>query len=145
MRPGHPAQRRAAQGGREPKPGIDAARTAGADPAGRAGRGEPSGPNPGDPGTAEVVAGRNAVLEALRAAVPAIALHVGPRLDPDERIGEAVMLAADAGIPVVEAGRAELDRMTGGAMHQGLALRVRPYRYAHPDDLIAGRRGRARR
>jgi 23S rRNA (guanosine2251-2'-O)-methyltransferase len=86
---------------------------------------------------AEVVAGRNAVLEALRAEVPATALHVGPRLDPDDRIGEAVALAAETGIPVVEAGRAELDRLTGGAAHQGLALRIRPYRYAHPDDLVA--------
>jgi 23S rRNA (guanosine2251-2'-O)-methyltransferase len=84
-----------------------------------------------------VVAGRNAVLESLRAGVPAIALHIGPRLDADDRVGEAVMLAADAGVPVVEAGRAELDRLTGGAVHQGLALRVRPYAYAHPDDLVA--------
>jgi 23S rRNA (guanosine2251-2'-O)-methyltransferase len=82
------------------------------------------------------VAGRNAVLESLRAAVPATALHVGPRLDADERIGEAVKLAADAGIPVVEAGRSELDRLTGGAIHQGLALRVRAYVYVHPDDLV---------
>jgi len=94
------------------------------------------------------VAGRNAVLESLRASVPALALHVGPRLDADERISEAVKLAADAGIPVVEAGRAELDRLTGGAVHQGLALRIRPYGYAHPDDLIdarlpAGQAGRA--
>jgi 23S rRNA (guanosine2251-2'-O)-methyltransferase len=80
--------------------------------------------------------GRNAVLESLRARVPATALHVGPRLDADERIGEAVMLATDAGIPVVEAGRAELDRLSGGTVHQGLALRVRPYEYAHPDDLL---------
>ena len=85
---------------------------------------------------AEVVAGRNAVLESLRAGVPATALHIGPRLDSDERIGEAVTLAADAGIPVVEAGRAELDRLTAGAVHQGLVLRVRPYQYAHPDDLV---------
>jgi 23S rRNA (guanosine2251-2'-O)-methyltransferase len=76
------------------------------------------------------------VLESLLAAVPATALHVGPRLDADERIGEAVMLAADAGIPVVEAGRGELDRLTGGAIHQGLALRIRAYSYAHPDDLL---------
>lgn len=93
----------------------------------------------GSGSAAEIVAGRNAVLESLRAAVPALALHVGPRLDPDERIGEAVKLAADSGIPVVEAGRSELDRLTGGAVHQGLALRIRPYSYAHPDDLIAGR------
>src|SRR6266571_1377104 len=85
---------------------------------------------------AEVVAGRNAVLESLRARVPALALHVGPRLDADDRIGQAIKLAAGSGIPVVEAGRSELDRLTGGAVHQGLALRVRPYSYAHPDDLI---------
>jgi 23S rRNA (guanosine2251-2'-O)-methyltransferase len=90
--------------------------------------------------SAEIVAGRNAVLESLRAAVPATALHVGPRLDADERIGAAVMLAADAGIPVVETGRGELDRLTGGAIHQGLALRILAYSYAHPDDLVeAGR------
>lgn len=82
-----------------------------------------------------MIAGRNPVLESLRAAVPASALHIGPRLDADQRVSEAVRLAEDAGIPVVEAGRSELDRLTGGAVHQGLALRVRPYRYAHPGDL----------
>jgi len=80
------------------------------------------------------------VLEALRAHVPATALHVGPRLDSDERIGQAVMLAADAGIPVVEAGRAELDRITGGAVHQGLALRIKRYSYADPADLVEAAR-----
>jgi 23S rRNA (guanosine2251-2'-O)-methyltransferase len=132
LRPGHPAQRRAASGGSSSifdnatgaAPGPAEARRSGAKP-----RGAGNAP--------EMVAGRNAVLESLRASVPATALHIGPRLDPDERIGEAVMLATDAGIPVVEAGRAELDRLTGGAVHQGLALRVRPYEYAHPDDLVA--------
>ena len=85
---------------------------------------------------AELVAGRNPVLEALRARVPATALHVGPRLDSDERIGQAVMLATEAGIPVVEAGRSELDRLTGGAIHQGLALRMKRYSYADPADLV---------
>jgi 23S rRNA (guanosine2251-2'-O)-methyltransferase len=83
------------------------------------------------------VAGRNSVLEALEARVPATALHVGPRLDDDERIGAAVMLATNTGIPVVEAGRNELDRITGGAIHQGIALRIRRYSYAHADDLVA--------
>jgi 23S rRNA (guanosine2251-2'-O)-methyltransferase len=100
-----------------------------------AGRSSAGGPR-GAGSAAEIVAGRNSVLESLRARVPASSLHVGPRLDADERIGEAVMLAADHGIPVVEAGRSELDRMTGGAIHQGLALKVAPYRYAAPDELI---------
>jgi len=84
---------------------------------------------------AEVVAGRNAVLEALRAGVPAAALYAGPRRDADDRVREAVDLAAAAGVPMVETGRAELDRLTGGSVHQGLALRVRPYTYAAAEDL----------
>ena len=42
-----------------------------------------------------------------------------------------------AGLPLLEAPRAELDRITGGAIHQGVALQVPPYTYAHPDDLLA--------
>jgi 23S rRNA (guanosine2251-2'-O)-methyltransferase len=120
LRPGHPAQCPAR--GRRPDRGAERGPEARARGAGSS--------------AAELVAGRNPVLEALRARVPATALHVGPRLDDDERIGQAVMLAADAGIPVVEAGRAELDRITGGAIHQGVALRIRRYSYADPADLV---------
>ena len=85
-----------------------------------------------------MIAGRNAVLEALQARVPATALYVAYRTDADDRIRAAVRLAADAGLVVLfESGRGDLDRLTQGAVHQGLALRVRPYQYAHPDDLIA--------
>jgi 23S rRNA (guanosine2251-2'-O)-methyltransferase len=132
LRPGHPAQRRA---GATP-PVRSSPNEAGASGPGRVEADRYGARSRRAAGSAEVVAGRNPVLESLRAGVPATALHVGPRLDPDERVGEAVMLAADAGIPVVEAGRGELDRLTGGAVHQGLALRIRPYAYAHPADLV---------
>ena len=137
MRPGHPAQRRAAAaaaGSRRPRRADDTAPSRGQrradDPAAsRAPRGSGDAP--------EFVAGRNPVVESLRAAVPAAALYVGTRVQHDERISEAIKLAADRGVAVLEAGPAELDRLTGGALHQGLALRVRPYDYAHPDDLLA--------
>jgi 23S rRNA (guanosine2251-2'-O)-methyltransferase len=166
LRPGHPARRRAAAAGRRAtetgrdagsgraqlnpgdgvppgssgtaggsrsgagsgKPGVARGTTRGARVPGRPGR-APDGP--------EVVAGRNAVLESLRAAVPAGALYVGHRTEPDDRIAEAIRLAGDAGIAVLEAGRGELDRLTDGALHQGLALQVPPYEYAHPGDLPA--------
>jgi 23S rRNA (guanosine2251-2'-O)-methyltransferase len=32
--------------------------------------------------------------------------------------------------------RGELDKLTGGAVHQGVALRLPEYEYAHPDDLM---------
>ncbi len=134
MRPGHPAQRRAAQAARPGSGGRAGATT-------RATRGRSA--EEGSPERArgagdapEVVAGRNPVLESLRARVPASALYAGPRLDADQRVTDAIRLAADAGIPLIEAGRSELDRLTGGAVHQGLALKIRPYDYAHPADLL---------
>ena len=47
---------------------------------------------------------------------------------PGERAVRLAVLAHPAGMP-------ELDRLTDGAVHQGVALRVRPYNYAHPDDF----------
>ena len=83
----------------------------------------------------ETVVGRNSVVEALRAKVPATALYVAERIDADDRVREAIKLAADSGLPILECPRAELDRLTAGAVHQGLGLQVPPYTYAHPDDL----------
>ena len=78
QRPGHPAQRRAA---------------AAAKAAQRRAKDKP---------TAELVAGRNPVVECLRADVPATALYVQLGVDADDRVTEAVRLAADRGISVLE-------------------------------------------
>lgn len=86
--------------------------------------------------TSEVVAGRNPVVEALRAGVPAGVLYVASRIDADDRVREALKLAGERGIPMLETPRGELDRLTDGAVHQGLAIQVPPYEYAHPGDLI---------
>jgi len=99
--------------------------------------GPPARGSRGSGDAAEFVAGRNAVVESLRAGVPSAVLYVGARVQHDDRIAEAIKLAADRGVAVLETGAAELDRHTGGALHQGLALRVRAYDYAHPDDLLA--------
>ncbi|MGH3722717.1 MAG: 23S rRNA (guanosine(2251)-2'-O)-methyltransferase RlmB [Mycobacterium sp.] len=91
----------------------------------------------------EVVLGRNPVLECLRTGVPATALYVAVGADNDERLTESVQLAADAGISILEVPRSDLDRMSTNGLHQGLALQVPPYRYAHPDDLLARARAEA--
>ena len=85
----------------------------------------------------EVVLGRNPVLECLRAGAPATALYVALGTDSDERLTEAVQIAADKGISILEVPRHDLDRIAANGMHQGLALQVPPYNYAHPDDLLA--------
>ncbi|QEO09370.1 23S rRNA (guanosine(2251)-2'-O)-methyltransferase RlmB [Protaetiibacter larvae] len=93
----------------------------------------------------ELVTGRNSVVEALRARIPATTLYVAARVEMDDRVKEALSIATKRGIPVLEVMRPELDRMSGhDAVHQGLALKVPPYEYAHPLDLIeaAHRTGR---
>ncbi|HEY0126446.1 MAG TPA: 23S rRNA (guanosine(2251)-2'-O)-methyltransferase RlmB [Blastococcus sp.] len=118
-RPGHPAQRKAAA---EQRQRADRARA-------RAKAEE----------TPELLLGRNPVVEALRAQIPATALYVvtgDTGRTSDERISEALALAADRGLPLLEVGKAEFDRMSQGALHQGIGLQVPPYEYAHPEDLL---------
>lgn len=110
MRPGHPAARRAAKAARKPVRPTD---------------------------ETETVLGRNPVLECLRANAPASALYVALGTDADERLSESVTLAADRGIPILEVPRHDLDRLSANGLHQGIALQVPPYAYAHPDDLLA--------
>jgi 23S rRNA (guanosine2251-2'-O)-methyltransferase len=110
MRPNHPAAKRAAKSQhRRPKRTDDT----------------------------EVVLGRNPVLECLRAGVPATALYVVLGAEADERLTESVRRAADVGIAILEVPRGDLDRLSANGMHQGIALQVPPYEYAHPDDLLA--------
>jgi len=85
---------------------------------------------------AEVVCGRNAVVEALRAEVPASTLYVATRIDADDRVREVLRTASARGLALMEVTKPELDRLTGGAVHQGLAIQVPPYAYVHPEDLL---------
>jgi predicted rRNA methylase len=98
--------------------------------------GRPAGARRATGEVPELVTGRNPVVEALRAGVPGTALYV--MSGTDERVRESIQIAADRRIPLLETGKNELDRLTDGAVHQGIALQVKPYRYAHPDDLLKG-------
>jgi 23S rRNA (guanosine2251-2'-O)-methyltransferase len=90
----------------------------------------------GGKASSEIVAGRNSVVEALRAEVPVTTMYVAGRIDADDRVREALKIATQRGIAILETPRGELDRLTDGAVHQGLALQVPPYAYAHPSDLV---------
>jgi 23S rRNA (guanosine2251-2'-O)-methyltransferase len=126
QRPGHPKARRT-KTTRKP-----------VGPAGSGRRSRP--PERGRSGATETVAGRNAVVEALRAQVPVKAIYIAERIDVDDRVREVLRIAADHHLPLLEAPRPELDRITAGAVHQGLALSLPSYEYAHPDDLVAAAR-----
>lgn len=83
----------------------------------------------------ELVTGRNSVVEALRAGIPAKALYVAVRVDVDERVRESIKLATERGIPLLEAHKPELDRLTEDAIHQGLVLQIPPYEYEDAVDI----------
>lgn len=85
----------------------------------------------------EWVIGRNPVLEALHAGLPVRTAYVAEGAEHDSRLREILSFAAEHGLPLLQITRGELDRLTGGAVHQGVALRMPEYEYADPDDLIA--------
>jgi 23S rRNA (guanosine2251-2'-O)-methyltransferase len=87
-------------------------------------------------GDAEWIAGRNPVAEALRAGVPVTAVYVADGTEKDARVREVFAAAAERSVALTEVGRHELDRLTGGAVHQGVAARMPAFEYAHPDDLL---------
>lgn len=91
----------------------------------------------GADGGPEWVAGRNSVAELLRATVPVVALYVAEGIERDDRVREIFKLAAEQHVSMLEIGRVELDKLTGGAVHQGIAAKLDAYDYAHPDDLVA--------
>jgi 23S rRNA (guanosine2251-2'-O)-methyltransferase len=85
----------------------------------------------------EMVTGRNSVLEALRAKIPVTTLYMAARIEFDDRVKEILQIATSRGIPMLEVMRPELDRLAGfDSVHQGVALKVPPYEYAHPMELL---------
>ena len=85
----------------------------------------------------EVLSGRNSVVEALKAKIPATALYIAQRIEMDDRVKESIAIANGRGIPLSEVTRQEIDRMTGGdSVHQGIALQVPPYNYKPPMELV---------
>jgi 23S rRNA (guanosine2251-2'-O)-methyltransferase len=114
-RKGHPAARRSAAATRRDQ--------------GRSGRGAGE--------RSELLVGRNPVVEALHARIPATALYVAVGIEPDERVTESVRLAGNRGLALLEVSRAELDRKTGGVLHQGIALQVPPFGYRELADVLA--------
>jgi 23S rRNA (guanosine2251-2'-O)-methyltransferase len=141
-------RRAAAAQGRAPKVGVPGSKSTtsrgGAARAGAAMRGVSTKPRvtPGRRAqapreAAELVVGRNPVLEALRTHTPCTALFVAIGIDIDERVTEIVRTATDRGVPLLEISRAELDRMTGGVLHQGVGLQVPPFAYEPFEDLLA--------
>jgi len=85
----------------------------------------------------QIVEGRNAVIEALRAGVPVRRVLVAHGTKPDRALDEIERRAADAGVAVERVGRRELDAKSERGSHQGVLAEAAPYAYASLDDVLA--------
>lgn len=85
----------------------------------------------------DTIAGRNAVVEALRAGIPAKELVVAIGVDIDERLEESVRLAQKMGLGIREVERRQIENMTGIANHQGIALVAKPFQYSSQKEIFA--------
>ena len=85
----------------------------------------------------EILYGRNAVLESLRAGRrKSYKLMLAEGVRQTDTIGQIVFLAEQAGVSVKRTQRRNLDRL-GSVNHQGVALETSEYLYSALDDLLA--------
>lgn len=89
----------------------------------------------------EMVTGRNAVLEALSADVPATELIVARSIDIDDRIEESLKIALRKSMPIREVHRADVEKLSSNS--QGIALAIKPYQYSSLEEILlrAGKPG----
>ena len=88
----------------------------------------------------ELLEGRNAVTEALRAGVAIDKIYVAHsdgKGAPDHTMRRIVAMAKDAGIVVVDCDRRKLDGMSVTQAHQGVIAALAAAAYAEVEDILA--------
>lgn len=85
----------------------------------------------------ELIEGRNAVTEALRAGTAIEKLYIA-RGETDRTLGRIIAEAKKAGVVVAEADRRKLDAMSETHSHQGVIAVAAAQRYAAVEDILAG-------
>ncbi|MDR2502500.1 MAG: 23S rRNA (guanosine(2251)-2'-O)-methyltransferase RlmB [Oscillospiraceae bacterium] len=83
------------------------------------------------------MAGRNAVIEALRAGVPLDKVYIQKSDEPTPALGHIASAAREAGAVVVDADKRKLDYMSGHAAHQGVVALVSQGAYVSVADIVA--------
>lgn len=83
----------------------------------------------------EIIAGRNAVLEALKngRSLESVNIAKGERKGS---ILQIIAMAKDRGIPLKEVSMAKLDALSGGGSHQGVAAIASAHGYAEIEDIF---------
>ena len=82
-----------------------------------------------------IVAGRNPVMEAIRAGRTIDKIYVADG-ENEGSVIKLLAMASDAGIPIVRAGRSKLTDICGTSSHQGVAAFTTPFEYCEPQDIL---------
>ncbi len=90
--------------------------------------------SPDEHGAANIIVGRNPVIEAVKNGREIDKLLVSAT---EGSMIKLLAQARDKGIPVMRVEKAALDRIAPGQAHQGVAAYISPYEYAELDDIFA--------
>ncbi len=82
-----------------------------------------------------LIYGINPVVETLKL-YPQKVLKIYIARERKRKVEEIMKQASGLGIPVLLVSRRDLDTMTGTGKHQGVAARLKPYRYASIQDIL---------
>ena len=88
-------------------------------------------------GRAEIVEGRNAVVEALRAGRRVTRVLIADGTKPNPVLDEIRRLAAEAGVRVEPAQRRALDELSPHGAHQGVVAYAAAFAFAALADVVA--------
>lgn len=83
----------------------------------------------------ELIFGRNPVTEALKSGreIEKILIKKGA----GGSVGRILRMAKERGVPVRDESKANLDKKSAGASHQGVAAIISPYKYCPVEDILA--------
>lgn len=95
------------------------------------------------PAGTEFVVGRNAVAEVAAAGMPMHSVYVASGMANDERVSEVMQAATMSGTPLLEVQRSDLDGVSDGRNHQGIAIAVPPFDYADLHEVEEEARSRS--
>lgn len=85
----------------------------------------------------EILAGPHAVLEAMRASRRTLHRIYLARQEKGDAIEAILRGARERGVPVVVRPRGDLDRLAGGAAHQGVVAEAGTFPYLEPEEVVA--------
>lgn len=98
----------------------------------------------GDRSVADVIEGRNAVLEALRSGVPLERVMLAEGLKANVAVSEIRERATEAGVAVEHVPRGVLDQRSARGIHQGVMALAAPFAYTELEQVLRSIEGWSR-